>query len=54
MHFDLPLDPGGAAGGLLIQKTADKLSAQVGDFVDYSVQVNNNIGARVAGERGRG
>ncbi len=32
----VPLDPGGAAGGLLIQKTADKLSAQLGDFVDYS------------------
>jgi uncharacterized repeat protein (TIGR01451 family) len=45
VHFDVPLDPGGAAGGLLIQKTADKLSAQLGDFVDYSVQVNNNTGA---------
>lgn len=43
VHFDLPLDPGAAGGGLLIQKTADKLSAQIGDFVDYAVQVNNNI-----------
>jgi uncharacterized repeat protein (TIGR01451 family) len=42
VHFDLPLDAGAASGGLLIQKTADKLTAQIGDFVDYAVQINNN------------
>jgi uncharacterized repeat protein (TIGR01451 family) len=45
VHFDVPLDPGVAPGSLLIQKTADKLTAELGDFVDYTVQVNNNTGA---------
>ncbi len=44
VHFDVPLDPGVAPGSLLIQKTADKLTAELGDFVDYTVQVNNNTG----------
>ena len=48
VHFDLPLDPGGATSGLLIQKTADKLTAQVGDFVDYTVQINNNSGGALS------
>ncbi len=48
VRFDLPVDPGKAAGALMIQKTADKLNAQVGDFVDYSVQLNNNTAAALA------
>ena len=43
VHFDLPLDAG-ATGGLLIQKTANKATAEVGDFVDYSIQLNNGTG----------
>ncbi|SFU99697.1 conserved repeat domain-containing protein [Polaromonas sp. YR568] len=41
VHFDLPMDPGGGTGGLFIQKTANKKTAEVGDFVDYSVKINN-------------
>ena len=40
VHFDLPLDAG-ATGGLFIRKTASKATAEVGDFVDYSVKFNN-------------
>lgn len=40
VHFDVPLDAG-ATGGLFIQKTANKSTAEVGDFVDYSVKFNN-------------
>jgi len=41
VHFDVPLDPGATAGGLFIQKTANKKTAEIGDFVDYSVKLNN-------------
>jgi len=41
VHFDVPLDPGAGAGGLFIQKTANKKTAEVGDFVDYSIKLNN-------------
>lgn len=44
VHFDVPLDPGSAGGGLFIQKTANKTTAEVGDFVDYSIKLNN-VGA---------
>ncbi len=44
VHFDLPMDPGGGAGGFFIQKTANKKTAEVGDFVDYSIKLNN-VGA---------
>ena len=40
VRFDLPLDPG-SKGGLFIQKTANKKTAEVGDFVDYSIKFNN-------------
>ncbi|MBU6437230.1 MAG: DUF11 domain-containing protein, partial [Betaproteobacteria bacterium] len=48
VHFDLPLDAG-ATGGLLIQKTANKAAAVVGDFVDYAVRVNNGTGINLRG-----
>jgi uncharacterized repeat protein (TIGR01451 family) len=41
VHFDVPLDPGANAGGLFIQKTANKKTAEIGDFVDYSIKLNN-------------
>ncbi|MGO9804379.1 MAG: SdrD B-like domain-containing protein [Steroidobacteraceae bacterium] len=41
VRFDLPLDPSAASGGFLIQKTADRITAQLGDFVDYTIQLNN-------------
>lgn len=41
VHFDLPMDPGAGTGGLFIQKTANKKTAEIGDFVDYSVKINN-------------
>ena len=40
LRFDLPLDSGGA-GGLFIQKSANKATAELGDFIDYAVQLNN-------------
>ena len=40
LRFDLPLDSGGA-GGLFIQKTANKATAELGDFIDYTVRLNN-------------
>jgi uncharacterized repeat protein (TIGR01451 family) len=40
VYFDVPVDAG-ATGRLFIQKTANKTTAEVGDFVDYSVKFNN-------------
>lgn len=40
VKFDLPLDLG-ASGGLLIQKTANRATAEVGDFVSYAIKLNN-------------
>jgi uncharacterized repeat protein (TIGR01451 family) len=40
VYFDVPVDPG-ATGELFIQKTASKTTAEVGDFVDYSIKLNN-------------
>ncbi|WP_411884964.1 SdrD B-like domain-containing protein [Polaromonas sp. YR568] len=41
VHFDVPMDPGAVAGGLFIQKTANKKTAEIGDFVDYTIKFNN-------------
>lgn len=41
--FDIPLDAG-AAGGLFVLKVASKAQAAIGDFVDYTVTINNNTG----------
>lgn len=45
VRFDVPLDVG-STGGLFIQKTANKATAEVGDFVDYSIKFNN-VGSAV-------
>lgn len=42
VRFDVPLDTGGSKG-LLLQKTAGKTSADVGDFVDYTIKLNNTL-----------
>jgi uncharacterized repeat protein (TIGR01451 family) len=46
--IDVPLDTG-AATGLFAQKTASKAIAEVGDFVDYSITVDNNTGLSMTG-----
>ncbi|WP_293637407.1 SdrD B-like domain-containing protein [Polaromonas sp.] len=46
VRFDVPLDAG-ATGGLFIQKTANKATAEIGDFVDYSVKFNNVTAVRL-------
>jgi uncharacterized repeat protein (TIGR01451 family) len=48
VRFDLPLDPSAASGGFLIQKTADRITAEVGDFVDYTIQLNNGGGTALS------
>ena len=46
VRFDVPLDVG-VNGGLFIQKTANKTTAEIGDFVDYSVKFNNVTALRL-------
>jgi uncharacterized repeat protein (TIGR01451 family) len=46
---DVPVDAGSASGGLFVQKIANKTMAQVGDFVDYTITLNNNTAAALAG-----
>jgi uncharacterized repeat protein (TIGR01451 family) len=41
--LDIPVDSG-AAGGLFVQKSANKSAAAVGDLVDYLVTISNNTG----------
>ena len=43
VRFDVPLDAG-ASGGLTVQKTASKSSAEIGDYVDYTLTVSNRSG----------
>lgn len=40
VRIDVPIDAG-ATGGFFIQKTANKTTAEVGDFVDYAIRFNN-------------
>jgi len=42
--LDVPVDPA-KLGGLFIQKTASRAVAEVGDFVDYEVEIHNSTGA---------
>lgn len=46
VQFDVPLDAG-ATGALFIKKTANKTTAEIGDFVDYSVEFNNVTAVRL-------
>lgn len=46
--IDIPVDVG-AAGGLFIQKAASKAVAELGDFVNYTVTLNNNTGTLLKG-----
>ncbi|WP_332775541.1 SdrD B-like domain-containing protein [Polaromonas sp.] len=48
VFIDLPLDAG-ATGALFIQKTANKTTAELGDFVDYSIRFNNVTAAALPG-----
>lgn len=41
--IDIPIDPGPAAG-LMIDKKASRTSAEISDFVDYTIQVKNASG----------
>ena len=43
VRSDVPLDPG-ASGGLVVQKSASRSSAEIGDFVDYTITVSNHSG----------
>ena len=47
VRFDVPLDPG-QLGGLFIEKAASVAIAEIGDFVDYTVQVKNGTGKSLA------
>lgn len=48
IRFDLPLDTGGTSA-LFVQKVASKATAEVGDFVDYTVTVRNVTRVALAG-----
>jgi len=43
IRFDIPLDPDstGTAGGLFVRKTASVSEAEVGDFVDWTIETKN-------------
>lgn len=48
VYFDVPVDPS-ATGELFIQKSANKTTAEVGDFVDYSIKLNNATAVALPG-----
>lgn len=43
IHIDLPMDAA-PASGLLVQKTATRSTAEIGDVVDYQVRIRNTSG----------
>jgi len=48
VRFDYPVDPLEANGsGVFIQKAASRTSAEVGDFVDYTLQIKNVSGTNL-------
>lgn len=49
VHNHLPLDPPGVRTGLLLKKEGNKTKAELGDFVDYALQLTNRSGADLTG-----
>ncbi|WP_435505355.1 hypothetical protein [Variovorax sp. RHLX14] len=49
VHNHLPLDPPGVRSGLLLKKEGNKTKAELGDFVDYALQLTNRSGADLTG-----
>ncbi len=43
VHLDIPVDAG-PAGGLFVQKSASRTTAEVADVVDYTIRVKNSSG----------
>jgi large repetitive protein len=43
VHIDVPLDAN-ALGGLFIEKTASRSTVDLGEFVDYSINIKNSSG----------
>jgi uncharacterized repeat protein (TIGR01451 family) len=43
VQLDVPLDPG-TAGGLFVQKSASRTTAEIADFITYTVKVKNSSG----------
>lgn len=49
VHNHLPLDPPGVRTGLLLKKESNRTRAELGDFVDYALQLTNRSGAGLTG-----
>jgi uncharacterized repeat protein (TIGR01451 family) len=47
VNINVPLDP--SLPSLVIKKTADKITAEIGDFVTYKIEVQNNGATTVTG-----
>ena len=43
VQLDIPLDPG-TSGGLFVQKSASRTTAEIADFITYTVKVKNSSG----------
>ena len=44
IFVDVPVDPVGGGAGLFVQKEASRSTAEIGDFVDYTVRIKNVSG----------
>ncbi|HEX8311246.1 MAG TPA: hypothetical protein VF614_08020 [Chthoniobacteraceae bacterium] len=44
LQYDIPVDAAGDGAGLFVQKLASRQTAEIGDFVDYTVRVRNVSG----------
>lgn len=49
IHNHFPLDPPGVRTGLLLKKEGNKTKAELGDFVDYALQLTNRSGGELTG-----
>ena len=47
VNVDIPLDPA-PASGFFIEKTGSIKTAEIGDFVDYTIAIKNNSGLQLA------